>query len=53
MPKADKMEWIVQKSTELGAAAIAPVAMIRSVVKLEGKMRRKRPSVGRRSPARR
>lgn len=37
LPKADKMELIVQKSTELGAAAIAPVAMIRSVVKLEGK----------------
>ncbi len=37
LPKAEKMEWIVQKSTELGAAAIAPVAMIRSVVKLEGK----------------
>lgn len=37
LPKADKMEWIVQKSTELGAAAIAPVEMIRSVVKLEGK----------------
>ena len=37
LPKADKMEWIVQKSTELGAFAIAPVAMIRSVVKLEGK----------------
>ena len=49
LPKADKMELIVQKSTELGAAAIAPVAMIRSVVR----MRRKRPSVGRRSPARR
>lgn len=37
LPKADKMEWIVQKSTELGTGAIAPVAMIRSVVKLEGK----------------
>ena len=37
LPKQEKMEWIVQKSTELGAAAIAPVAMIRSVVKLEGK----------------
>lgn len=45
LPKADKMEWIVQKSTELGAAAIAPVAMIRSVVKLEGKDAAKRPSV--------
>ena len=31
LPKADKMELIVQKSTELGAA------MIRSVVRLEGK----------------
>ena len=37
LPKADKMEWIVQKSTELGATAIAPVAMTRSVVKLDGK----------------
>lgn len=37
LPKADKMELIVQKSTELGAAAITPVAMIRSVVRLEGK----------------
>lgn len=37
LPKADKMEWIVQKSTELGAAAVAPVEMARSVVKLSGK----------------
>lgn len=37
LPKADKMEWIVQKSTELGAFAVAPVAMSRCVVKLEGK----------------
>ena len=37
LPKSDKMELIVQKSTELGAAAIAPVAMLRSVVRLEGK----------------
>ena len=37
LPKADKMEWIVQKSTELGATAIAPVAMLRSVVRLEGR----------------
>ena len=35
LPKADKMEWIIQKSTELGAAAVAPVAMSRCVVKLE------------------
>lgn len=37
LPKADKMEWIVQKSTELGAYAVQPVAMERCVVKLEGR----------------
>ena len=37
LPKADKMELIAQKLTELGAAAIQPVAMERCVVKLEGK----------------
>lgn len=37
LPKADKMELIAQKTTELGVYAIRPVAMERSVVKLEGK----------------
>ncbi len=37
LPKADKMELIAQKLTELGAAAVQPVAMERCVVKLEGK----------------
>ena len=37
LPKADKMELIVQKATELGAQAIRPVAMERCVVRLEGK----------------
>lgn len=37
LPKADKMEMIAQKSTELGVHAIRPVAMERCVVKLEGK----------------
>ncbi len=36
LPKADKMDWIVQKATELGAAAVCPVAMERSVVRLTG-----------------
>jgi len=31
----DKMDWVVQKSTELGAAQIIPVAAARSVLKLE------------------
>lgn len=33
LPKADKMEWIVQKGTELGAASFWPVEMERSVVR--------------------
>ena len=37
LPKADKMELIVQKTTELGVYAVQPVAMERCVVKLEGK----------------
>lgn len=37
LPKADKMEWIVQKSVELGVSEIVPVAMGRCVVKLDEK----------------
>lgn len=37
LPKADKMELIVQKACELGAARVVPVAMSRCVVKLDGK----------------
>ena len=37
LPKADKMELIVQKATELGAASVVPVAMSRCVVQLDGK----------------
>ena len=35
LPKADKMEWIVQKAVELGAYEIIPVAAKRCVVKLD------------------
>jgi len=35
LPKSEKMELILQKAVELGAARIVPVAMKRSVVKLE------------------
>lgn len=34
--KADKYEWLLQKSTELGATAFYPTQMERSVVKLSG-----------------
>ena len=37
LPKGDKMELIVQKAVELGACEIIPVAMVRSVVKLDDK----------------
>lgn len=34
LPKADKLELILQKTTELGVTAVLPVAMERSIVKL-------------------
>lgn len=37
LPKSDKMELIIQKSTELGVHEIIPVAMKNSVVKLDAK----------------
>ena len=45
LPKSDKMEWIIQKSVEIGIARIVPVAMARSVVKLsaaEGEKKQQR-----------
>lgn len=37
LPKADKMELIIQKAVELGVYEIIPVAMSRCVVKLDAK----------------
>ena len=37
IPKAEKMEWIVQKALELGVYEIIPVAVKRCVVKLDEK----------------
>jgi 16S rRNA (uracil1498-N3)-methyltransferase len=42
LPAADKMDWIVQKATELGVATIQPVAARRSVVKLSGERMERR-----------
>lgn len=33
LPKSDKMDWIVQKATELGVSSIVPLVMERSVVR--------------------
>jgi len=35
LPKGEKMEFIIQKCTELGITGIVPVAMERSIVKIE------------------
>lgn len=37
LPKADKMELIIQKGTELGASNFIPVSFKRSIVKISGK----------------
>jgi 16S rRNA (uracil1498-N3)-methyltransferase len=39
LPKSDKMDWIVQKATELGVANIVPLVTERTIVKIkdEGK----------------
>lgn len=42
LPKGDKMEWIIQKTTELGIRGIVPLEASRSIVKLEGKKRPER-----------
>lgn len=42
LPKADKMEYIIQKNTELGVKKFVPVAMKRSIVKLDEKEAKKK-----------
>ena len=42
LPAADKMDWIVQKAVELGVAAIRPLAMKRSVIRLSGERMERR-----------
>ena len=41
-PKADKLDFVVQKATELGACRIVPVVMSRCVARPEGKDRAKK-----------
>jgi 16S rRNA (uracil1498-N3)-methyltransferase len=36
MPANDRMDWLVEKATELGAAAIQPLTAARSVLRLTG-----------------
>jgi len=39
LPKGDKLEWIIQKGTELGASEFVPFIAGRSIVKWEEKKR--------------
>ena len=36
LPKADKMDWIIQKAAEIGISAVVPVRMARCVVRMDG-----------------
>ena len=40
--RGDRMDWTVQKATELGVRTIAPVLTARSVVKLDGAQARRK-----------
>lgn len=42
LPKADKMELIIQKATELGMKKMIPISMSRSIVKLQEKDKKKK-----------
>ncbi|EWM43301.1 RNA methyltransferase, RsmE family protein [Bordetella holmesii 41130] len=42
LPSGDKMDWIVEKAVELGAAAVQPIAAQRSVLQLSGPRLEKR-----------
>ncbi len=44
LPKADKMELIIQKGVELGVSEIYPVEMTRCVVKLDDKKKKSKTS---------
>jgi 16S rRNA (uracil1498-N3)-methyltransferase len=42
LPKGDKLEWVIQKGTELGAAGFSPAVTDRAVVKLDAKRAQER-----------
>jgi len=48
LPEADKMDWIIQKSVELGVAWIQPIVCDRSVVRLSGERAERREAHWRR-----
>lgn len=42
IPASDRMDWVVEKATELGVARIVPVLTRRTVLKLQGERRERR-----------
>lgn len=44
LPKSDKLEWIIEKCTEIGVKEITPVVMKRTIVKLDEKDKDKKLS---------
>jgi 16S rRNA (uracil1498-N3)-methyltransferase len=40
LPKSDKMDWIVQKATELGVSNIVPLVTERTIVKIRDEEKR-------------
>ena len=48
LPEADKMDWVIQKSVELGVAWIQPIVCDRSVVRLSGERAARREAHWRR-----
>jgi 16S rRNA (uracil1498-N3)-methyltransferase len=40
LPKSDKMDWIVQKATELGVAGVVPLVTERTIVKIKDEEKR-------------
>lgn len=44
LPKSDKLEWIIEKSTEIGVKEITPAVMKRTIVKLDEKDKNKKLS---------
>ena len=40
LPKSDKMDWIVQKATELGVSAVVPLVTERTIVKIKDEEKR-------------
>lgn len=41
IPKGEKMEWVVQKTTELGISGLVPLELERCVVRLENEKKRR------------